>query len=68
MKEIKHYICEICGTEYKEKARCVQCEKSHCKPEAIVKVKYISYDTNRKGYPISITVKMEDGSEQIYKR
>lgn len=68
MKEVKHYICEICATEYKEKQKCQQCEKSHCKVLEIVKAKYISFNNNVKGYPVSIAVKMSDGTEQIYKR
>lgn len=68
MKEVKHYICEICGTEYSDKAKCQQCEKTHCQPKEIVKSKYIGYINNQKGYPVSITVKMSDGTEQVYKR
>lgn len=68
MKEVKHYICEICGTEYKEKTRAQKCEKSHCKPLEIVKCRYLSIDNNKKGYPLEITVKMDDGTEQKYKR
>lgn len=28
MRKVEHYICEICGTEYKEKAMCEKCEKT----------------------------------------
>ena len=68
MKEIKRYVCETCNTEYKEKSACQKCEKTHCKPVEISKAKYIPIANNLKGYPVSITVKMEDGTEQIYKR
>lgn len=68
MKEIKRYVCETCNTEYKEKSACERCEKTHCKPTKIINAKYISVNNNLKGYPTSITVKMEDGTEQIYKR
>lgn len=29
MKEKKLYTCEICHTDYAEKSRCAECEKSH---------------------------------------
>lgn len=32
MKEVKHFICEVCGAEYKDKNVCSQCEKGHHKP------------------------------------
>ncbi len=68
MKEVKHYICEICGTEYNNKDRCVNCEKGHCKPVKIKGAKYLSLDRNAKGYPTSIHVEMEDGQVIAYKR
>lgn len=68
MREIKHYICEICGTEYNEKMKAQKCEKGHCKPVEIVNARYLSISNNAKGYPDRITVKMADGTEQIYKR
>ena len=34
MKEIKHYVCEICHTEYNERQKAIDCEKKHCKPMA----------------------------------
>ena len=68
MKEVKHYICEICGTEYNDKSKAVKCEKGHCKPVEIVKSRYLKIEDNAKGYPIKITVKMADGKEVEYKR
>lgn len=68
MREVKHYICEICGTEYNDKSKAQNCEKGHCKPIEIVKSRYLSIDNNMKGYPIEIIVKMADGTEQKYKR
>ena len=34
----------------------------------IVKSRYLSIKDNQKGYPLEITVKMSDGTEQKYKR
>ena len=67
MKEIKHYICEFCGTEYNDKAKAQNCEKGHCKPIEIVKCRYSSIDNNIRDYPIEIIVKMEDGTTHRYK-
>lgn len=68
MKKVEHYICEICGTEYNDKNKAQTCEKGHCKPIEIVRAHYLSLANNYKGYPNNITVKMADGTEQIYKR
>lgn len=68
MKEVKHYICEICGTEYNEKSKAEACEKGHKKPVEITNADYISISNDRKGYPMRITVKMSDGTVCIYER
>ena len=44
------------------------CEKGHCKPLEIIKARYLRIGNNAKGYPLEITVKMADGTEQKYKR
>ncbi len=36
MKEVKHYICDICHTEYNDKFSCQKCEKSHKKTGKII--------------------------------
>lgn len=68
MKEIKHYICEICNTEYNSKGACERCEESHKKTAKIVKAHYISVTQNQKGYPQKIDVQFEDGEILTYKR
>lgn len=68
LKEVKHYICEICGTEYNDKTKAQHCEKGHCKPLEIIKARYLSAGNNANGYPLEITVKMADGTEQKYER
>lgn len=68
MKEVKHYICEICGTEYNEKSKAQNCERGHVAPVEIKKAKYINIKDNQKGYPISIDVRMADGEIVTYKR
>lgn len=68
MRETKLYICEVCGTQYADKKKCLACEKSHKKPVNIVNCKYIPQKDNNKGYPIRIDIKMEDGNIVSYKR
>lgn len=68
MKEVKHYICEMCGTEYKDKKRCNDCEHGHVRPVAICQARYIPISDNAKGYPLSISIEMEDGEVVLYKR
>lgn len=57
MKEVKHYICEICGTEYHEKKKCMDCEKNHIKPVAINGARY----NNKSGYPVAVNIEMSNG-------
>lgn len=68
MKTVEHYICEICGGEYNDKRVAEACEKCHKQPKEITGARYLSKAQNGQGYPVSITVKMSDGTHQIYKR
>lgn len=67
-KEVKYYVCDICHTQYKDKAKAKTCEKSHCLALGIVDARYVSKAQNEKGYPTTVTVEMADGTRQIYKR
>lgn len=68
MKEVKHYICELCGTEYKDKESAQRCEKCHKKPIAIIRQRYVSQSQNGAGYPVTLEVQMSDGTFHTYKR
>lgn len=68
MKEVKKYICEVCGTEYNEKQKCAQCEKSHKKIGNIKKARYLNVSQNAQGYPITVDIEFEDGCVVTYKR
>lgn len=68
MKEVKHYICEICGTEYNDKKKCQDCEKGHVMPKEIVGHNHISMRNNASGYPTMVRIKMSNGETIIYKR
>lgn len=68
MKEIKRYVCEICKTEYADKAQAQKCERAHKLPLEIVSYRYRPITDDKSGYPQTITVKMGDGKEATYKR
>ena len=63
MEEITYYVCEICGTVYKEIGDCKRCEESHIK---IKKIERARYNPSYK-YPTSITVVFEDEKTIRYK-
>lgn len=68
MKKIELYACEVCGTQYKEKLKCQQCEKSHKKPVVIVKEMYEPVEKGRNNYPSRLHVKMSDENVIVYVR
>lgn len=67
MKEQKLYICECCGTQYKDKAECLQCEKSHKKAVEIHDMRFHACRTSS-NYPDKVELKMADGKMVWYHR
>ena len=68
MKKIELYQCELCGTEYKDKKQEEECEENHVETIEIVSCKFVKKALISDGFPISITVKSEDGREMTYER
>ena len=68
MKETTLWKCDICGTEYRDKKKCEQCEAGHKKKGKIVKMRHLPYTSDQSGYPDKITVKFEDGVEKVNSR
>ena len=68
MREIKRYACEFCGTEFSDRGKATACEKSHKSPVEIVRCRYNSIGVDKTGYPQTVTIKMKDGKEIIYKK
>lgn len=68
MKVIEKYRCEVCQTEYNDRKQAEACEKSHKQPIEIIRVRHLSMGQNGTGYPITVTIKMSDGKEVVYKR
>ena len=51
-----------------DRTRAETCEKSHKKPIELVGARHLSMGQNGAGYPVSVTIKMSDGKEVVYKR
>ena len=68
MKQIQKYQCEVCHTEYAKREDAVACEKNHKIPKAIVETRYLTKAQDGGGYPVTITVLMNNGERITYKR
>lgn len=68
MKEVIHFICEICGTEYSDKARAKRCEMSHRHPAGINTSEWRSIADDATGYPQYVTVSFDNGKIVKYKK
>ena len=68
MKEIKHYMCEYCHTEYTSIDEAQMCEKSHKAPKEIINTVYKSMNSDLYGYPESILIQMSDGAKVLYRQ
>lgn len=64
MKELKLYQCEICKTQYNEKRKAVECEKSHLPYIAVMNSRY---KPNGK-YPETVRITFADKHQFIYYR
>ena len=63
MIEVKHYICEICGTEFDNEGECRRCENGHIKP-----VKFNGWSYYASSVPKVICIEFDDGNEYAYRR
>lgn len=63
MTEKRLYTCDICHTDYADKNRATECEKSHCVIEGVHDTRYLQ---NQK-YPCKIRIKFSDGITQWYR-
>lgn len=64
------YVCEYCDAQYTTKAHCIKCESFHKKNLKIKSVNKYEPITkiNEDGFPRSIRVIADDGSELTYYR
>ena len=68
MKELKLYVCEHCGTQYKNKAEAEKCETSHKTKLKIKEMKFVSYKNNHTGFPITLEVVDENNYTVRYRK
>ncbi len=68
MKEKVLYTCEVCRTDYADKAEAKRCEESHKRRLKIVDSRYLARAQTLSGFPTTITVQSEDGTRATYKR
>lgn len=64
MKELKLFVCEHCGTQYKDKEKAKGCEMTHKVANGIGNA---SYHANG-DYPDKVEVQFTDGKKIWYKR
>ncbi len=61
-REYVTYTCEICQRVHKLEEKCDECEKGHVKPRARQPIRKARYEHgDKKKYPSSVLVTMEDG-------
>lgn len=68
MKEIKLYVCGVCGQQYKMKNQAEKCESGHKRIKRIKKSYYHPITVDATGTPASIEVEMTDGSIVKYRK
>lgn len=68
MKEQKIYVCDFCGTQYKDKQKALYCEKFHHSPRNFKNSKYHAASCPGGGYPDYIEIEFDDGKVIRYKR
>ncbi len=68
MKQIKLYVCELCGTQFANKADAEKCEKFHRFPKLVTPGSFKPFTMNGDGYPDKVLVNFDDGSQIQYRR
>ena len=68
MKEKTLFECELCHTQYVAKIDAQSCENNHKKVVSVVAERFLPIKQDNSGYPIDVTLVMEDGSSIKYKR
>ena len=68
MKPLQKYQCEVCRVEYTSEKVALDCERGHKIPQTVVRARHLPKGQGRDGYPVTVTVCMDDGKEITYKR
>lgn len=67
MKSLQLYVCEHCGTQYKDKKECEKCEDSHKIAVEVHNMKFHACN-GADNYPDKVELKMADGKMVWYRR
>ena len=67
MKSLQLYVCEHCGTQYKDKKECKKCEDNHKIALEIHDMRFHSCK-DIVNYPDKVELKMSDGKMIWYHR
>ena len=68
MKERTLFECELCHTQYAAKIDAQCCESNHKKSIHVSGERFLSEKQDKSGYPIEVTLLMDDGEKIKYKR
>lgn len=68
MDILTRYQCQHCKTQYADRDTALKCELGHKQPVGIKAAHYHSFNNDATGYPITVDVKMKDGSTVRYQR
>lgn len=64
MKELKLFMCEYCGEQYRESKNAKECEERHKLP---IEIKASRFKIAAE-YPEKIEIKFSDGTTHLYNR
>lgn len=67
MKSLQLYVCEHCGTQYKDKNECKKCENNHKIAMEIHDMRFHACK-DASNYPDKVEIKMSDGKMAWYHR
>lgn len=67
MKSLQLYVCEHCGTQYKDKSECKSCEDNHRLVTEIHDMRFHA-SKDKHNYPDKVELKMSDGVKIWYHR
>lgn len=65
MKEVTHFVCETCGTEFSEREKCEACETGHARKLKICHADYRPIGVLATGFPSMIRVEGAVGDRKF---
>lgn len=69
MKKLELYQCDLCGTQYRSRLECKNCEKSHRRPTGVLDARWNAKNVGSSdGYPVKVSVMFDNGVSVDYRR